>query len=85
VIPIGEKDQGRSLIERVLQGLGIPVPFGSFSFQIPEEGKHPRLAASFSTLRVMNEGEPIYLIDFDMPSAILPFFTGPRGGSIVRY
>ena len=56
VIPIGEKDQGRSLIEGVLQGLGIPVSFGYFSFRIPEEGKRPRLTGSFSTLRVMNEG-----------------------------
>jgi hypothetical protein len=85
VIPIGEKDQGRSLIEGVLQGLGIPVPFGYFSFRIPEESKRPRLTGSFSTLQVMNEGEPIYLIDFDMPPAVLPFLKGRRGGRVVRY
>ena len=85
VIPIGEKDQGRSLVEGVLQGLGIPVPFGYFSFRIPEEGKRPRLTASFSALRAMNEGEPIYLIDFDMPPAVLPFLNGRRGGRVVRY
>ncbi|MDP2839524.1 MAG: LysM peptidoglycan-binding domain-containing protein, partial [Syntrophales bacterium] len=85
VIPIGEKDQGRSLVEGVLQGLGIPVSFGYFSFRIPEEGKRPRLTGSFSTLRVMNEGEPIFLIDFDMPPAVLPFFNGRRGGRVVRY
>ena len=79
VIPIGEKDQGRPLIEGVLHGLGIPVSFGHFSFRIPEEGKRPRLTASFSTLRVMNEGEPVYLIDFDMPPAFLPFLTRPPG------
>jgi len=85
VIPIGEKDQGRSLVEGVLQGLGIPVSFGYFSFRIPEEGKRPRLTGSFSTLRVMNEGEPIYLIDFDVPPAGLPFFNGRREGRVVRY
>ncbi|MCG2739666.1 MAG: LysM peptidoglycan-binding domain-containing protein [Syntrophaceae bacterium] len=85
VIPIGEKDQGRSLVEAVLQGLGIPVSFGYFSFRIPEEGKRPRLTGSFSTLRVMNEGEPIYLIDFDVPPAGLPFFNGRREGRVVRY
>ena len=85
VIPIGEKDQGRSLIEGVLHGLGIPVSFGYFSFRIPEEGKRPRLTGSFSTLRVMNEGEPIYLIDFDVPPAGLPFFNGRREGRVVRY
>lgn len=85
VIPIGEKDQGRSLVEGVLQGLGIPVSFGYFSFRIPEEGKRPRLTGSFSTLRVMNEGEPIFLIDFDMPPAVLPFLNGRRGGRVVRY
>lgn len=85
VIPIGEKDQGRSLVEAVLQGLGIPVSFGYFSFRIPEEGKRPRLTGSFSTLRVMNEGEPMYLIDFDLPPAGLPFFNGRREGRVVRY
>jgi hypothetical protein len=85
VIPIGENDQGRSLIEGVLKGLGIPVPFGYFSFRIPEESKRPRLSGSFSTLQVMNEGEPIYLIDFDMPPAVLPFLNGRRGGRVVRY
>ena len=85
VIPIGEKDQGRTLIEGVLQGLGIPVSFGYFSFRIPEEGKRPRLTGSFSALRAMNEGEPIYLIDFDMPPAVLPFLNGRRGGRVVRY
>jgi hypothetical protein len=85
VIPIGEKDQGRSLIEGVLQGLGIPVSFGYFSFRIPEEGNRPRLTGSFSALRAMNEGEPIYLIDFDLPSAVLPFLNGRRGGRVVRY
>ena len=85
MLPIGEKDQGRALIEGVLQGLGIPVSFGYFSFRIPEEGKRPRLTASFSALRVMNEGEPIYLIDFDMPPPVLPFFNGLRGGRVVRY
>jgi hypothetical protein len=85
VIPIGEKDRGRSLVECVLQGLGIPVSFGYFSFRIPEEGKRPRLTASFSALRAMNEGEPIYLIDFDVPPAVLPFLNGQRGGHVVRY
>ncbi|MBU1745369.1 MAG: LysM peptidoglycan-binding domain-containing protein [Proteobacteria bacterium] len=85
VIPIGEKDQGRSLVEAVLQGMGIPVSFGYFSFRIPEEGKRPRLTGSFSTLRVMNEGEPMYLIDFDLPPAGLPFFNGRREGRVVRY
>ncbi|MBU1965781.1 MAG: hypothetical protein KKD24_08205, partial [Proteobacteria bacterium] len=85
VIPIGEKDQGRSLVEAVLQGMGIPVSFGYFSFRIPEEDKRPRLTGSFSTLRVMNEGEPMYLIDFDLPPAGLPFFNGRREGRVVRY
>jgi hypothetical protein len=86
VIPIGEQDQGRSLIEGVLKGLGIPVPFGYFSFRIPPEtSKRPRLTGSFSTLQVKNEGEPIYLIDFDMPPAFLPFLHGRRGGNVVRY
>ena len=85
VIPIGEKDQGRSLVEGVLQGLGIPVSFGYFSFRIPEEGKRPRLTGSFSTLRAMNEGEPIYLIDFDVPPTGLPFLNGRREGRVVRY
>ena len=85
VIPIGEKDHGRSLIEGVLQGLGIPIPFGYYSFRIPEDSKRPRLTGSFSTLRVMNEGEPIYLIDFDMPPAVLPFLNSGRGGRVVRY
>ena len=73
------------LVEGLLQGPGIPVSFGYFSFRIPEEGIRPRLTGSFSTLRVMNEGEPIYLIDFDMPPAVLPFLTGRRGGRVVRY
>ncbi|MCX5820855.1 MAG: LysM peptidoglycan-binding domain-containing protein [Deltaproteobacteria bacterium] len=85
VLPIGEKDQGRALIEGVLKGLGIPVSFGHFSFRIPDEGKRPRLTASFSALRAMNEGEPIYLTDFDMPPAVLPFLNGSRGGRVVRY
>jgi hypothetical protein len=85
VLPIGEKDQGRALIERVLQGLGIPISFGHFTFRIPEEGKRPRLTASFSALRAINEGEPVYLIDFDAPPASLPFLSGRREGRVVRY
>jgi hypothetical protein len=85
ILPIGETDQGRTLVEGVLQGLGIPVSFGHFSFRIPEEGKRPRLTASFSALRVMNEGDPIYLITFDVPPAGLPFLNGRQGGRVVRY
>jgi hypothetical protein len=85
VIPIGEKDQGRPLIEATLRGLGIPVSFGQFSFQSPEEGKHPRLTASFSALRVINGKEPIFLIDFDVPPTVLPFLNGHRGGHFFRY
>lgn len=84
VILIGEAAQVRNLIEGVLQGLGIPVSFGYFSFRIPDEGKRPRLTGSFSTLRTITEGEPVYLIDFDMPSAVLPFLNGGRG-RVVRY
>jgi hypothetical protein len=85
VILIGENDQGRPLIEGVLQGLGIPVSFGHFSFRIPEEGLRPRFTASFPALRTMKEEEPIYLIDFDIPPPVVPFFNGLRGGRVVRY
>ncbi len=85
VIPVGENNQGRPLIEGVLQGLGIPVSFGYFSFRIPEEGKRPRLTGSFSALRATTEGEPVYLIDFDVPPAGLPFLNGRREGRVVRY
>jgi hypothetical protein len=85
VIMIEDKDQGRPLIEGVLEGLGIPVSFGHFSFRIPEEGLRPRFSASFSSLRTMKDGEPVYLIDFDIPPPILPFFSGPQGGRVIRY
>ncbi|MFZ4437139.1 MAG: LysM peptidoglycan-binding domain-containing protein [Syntrophales bacterium] len=85
VIPIRERDQGRSLIEGTLQGLGISVSFGYFSFRIPQEGKRPRLTGSISTLRAMNGGEPIFLIDFDLAPAVLPFFSGRRGERVIRY
>ena len=85
VLQVGEKDQGRGLVEGVLRWLKIPVSFGHFSFRIPDEGKRPRLSGSFSTLRTMNEGEPVYLVDFDMPPAMLPFLNGGRGGRVVRY
>jgi hypothetical protein len=85
VIPVGENSQGRPLIEGVLQGLGIPVSYGFFSFRIPEEGKRPRLTASFPALRATTEGESVYLIDFDVPPAGLPFLNGRREGRVVQY
>lgn len=85
VIPVGENSHGRPLIEGVLQGLGIPVSYGFFFFRIPEEGKRPRLTGSFSALRTTIEGEPVNLIDFDMPPALLPFLNGRRGGRVVQY
>lgn len=86
IIPIGENDQGRPLIEAVLHGLGMPCSFGFFSFRVPdEENKRSRLTASFSSLRTMKEDKPIYLIDFDIPSSGLPFITGRHEGRVVRY
>ncbi|MCE5266148.1 MAG: LysM peptidoglycan-binding domain-containing protein [Deltaproteobacteria bacterium] len=85
VLQIGEQEQGRSLVEGTLRWLGTPVSFGHFSFRIPYEGKRARLTGAFSTLRVTIEGEPAYLIGFDIPSAVLPFLNGSRGGRIVRY
>jgi len=85
VIPVGENNQGRPLIEGVLQGVGIPVSYGFFSFRIPEEGKRPRLTASFSALRATTEREAVYLIDFDVPPAGLPFLQNRREGRIGRY
>jgi hypothetical protein len=85
VIPIGEKDQGRPLIEGVLQGLGIPVSFGYFTFRIPEEGKRPRFTASFSALKAIIGGNPVYLVDFDLPPSVPAFLIGRKTGSIVRY
>lgn len=85
VIVIGQKDKGRALIEDVLRGLGIPVSFGHFSCRIPEENQRTRLTSSFSALRTNLEDKPVYLIDFDIPSPVLPFFTGPQGGLVIRY
>jgi hypothetical protein len=85
VLPIGEKDQGRAHIESVLQGVGIPLSFGYFTFRIPEEEKRPRLTASFFALRAVNEGKSFYLIDFDAPPASLFFLDGLQGGRVVRY
>jgi hypothetical protein len=85
VITIGDRDQGRPFFEAVLQGLGLPCSFGYFSFRIPEKSNHPRLTASFSSLRTMNDGKPIYLIDFDPPPSGLPFLGGHGEGRVIRY
>jgi hypothetical protein len=86
IVTIGMKDQGRPLIETVLQVLGMPCSFGLFSFRIPEEeNKRPRLTASFSSLRTMKEGEPVYLIDFDVPPSGLPFISGKSEVRFIRY
>lgn len=85
VIPIGESASGRPLIEELLRGLRIPVPFGHFSFRVPEAGNRPRLTATFSALRATPGGEPLYLIDFDMSSDTLAFLHGLTGGRIAKY
>ncbi len=85
VIPIGESASGRPLIEDLLRGLRIPVPFGHFSFRVPEASNRPRLTATFSALRVTSGGEPLYLIDFDMSSDTLAFLHGLIGGRIAKY
>lgn len=85
VIPIAENRQGRALIEAVLQGVGIPVSYGFFFFRIPDEAEHPRLTASFSALRTETKGKPFYLIDFDMPTAGMPFLQNGGGVRFGRY
>jgi len=85
VIPIGESASGRPLIDGLLQGLRIPVPFGHFSFRVPEASNRPRLTATFSALRVTSGGEPLYLIDFDMSSDILTLLRGLLGSRVVKY
>jgi hypothetical protein len=85
VILIGENGSGRPFIEELLQGLRIPVPFGYFSFRIPEAGSRPRLTATFSALRVTSGGEPLYLIDFDMSPDTLTLLRGLLGPRVVKY
>ncbi|OHE17121.1 MAG: hypothetical protein A2X96_01355 [Syntrophobacterales bacterium GWC2_56_13] len=85
VILIGETDRNRPLIEGVLQGLNIPVSFGYFSFRIPKDGKRPRLTATFPALMAMTGGEPLYLIDFDMPPEAGSLLNGAKGGRVIRY
>jgi len=85
VILIGETDRNRPLIEGVLQGLNIPVSFGYFSFRIPKDGKRPRLTATFPALKAMTGGEPLYLIDFDMPPEALSLLNDAKGGRVIRY
>jgi hypothetical protein len=85
VIPIGERESGRPLIEGLLQGLQIPVSFGHFSFRIPEGGNRPRLTATFPALRATSGGEPLYLIDFDMSSDVLTFLHGLLRGRVAKY
>jgi LysM repeat protein len=85
VILIGESGSGRPFIEALLQGLRIPIPFGHFSFRVPETNSRPRLTATFSALRVTSGGEPLYLIDFDMSSDILTLLRGLLGSRVVKY
>jgi LysM repeat protein len=85
VVPIGESASGRPLIEGLLQGLQIPVSFGYFSFRIPEDGNRPRLTTTFPALRAMLDGEPLYLLDFDMSPDVLAFLNGLVRGRIIKY
>lgn len=85
ILAVGENSQGRSLIEEVLRGVGIPVSYGFFSTRIPEEGRRPRLTASFSALKAMAGEETVYLIDFDVPQAAIPLFQKRSGDRVVRY
>lgn len=85
VVPIGENTAGRPLIEDLLQGLQIPVPFGHYSFRVPETSGRPRLTATFSALRATFGDEPLYLLDFDMPPEILTLLRGLLGPRVVLY
>jgi hypothetical protein len=85
VILLGEKDRGRSLIEGVLRGLGIPVSFGYFSFRIPEDSGRPRISATLPALRTESGGKTLYLIDFELPPDAISLLRDRRGGRVVRY
>ena len=85
VVPIGEGESGRPLIEALLRALQIPVIFGHFDFRIPADGNRPRLTATFPALRAMQGSEPLYLLDFDMSPDVLAFLGGLTGGRIARY
>jgi hypothetical protein len=85
VIVIDADASGRPLIEGLLQGLQIPVSFGHFAFRIPEGGNRPRVTTTFPALRVTSGGEPLYLLDFEIPPAVQTFINSLTGGRIVLY
>lgn len=85
VIPLEENESGRPLIEKVLQGLRIPVSFGHFSFRVPQEGTPPRLTVTFAALRTGAGGEPLYLIDFELSSDILTLLRTLLGPRVILY
>lgn len=85
VIFIGEAERGRQLIDGVLKGINIPVSFGYFSFRVPVEGGRTRLAATLPALKTTAGGQPLYLIDFDLPPHALSLFQGAGGGRVIRY
>jgi hypothetical protein len=85
LLTIGENDRGRSLIESVLRGAGLPASFGYYSLRVPKEGKISRLNISFSALNSLIETGQVYLVDFDMADWFLPLmFSGPRA-LVIRY
>ena len=81
----GDQETGRPFVETLLRGISMPFSFGYFSFRIPEDDKRPRLAVSFAALKTMVGGEPLYLIDFDLPPEARILFQSSRGGRIIRY
>jgi hypothetical protein len=85
LISIGENEKGRFLIEALLKKAGYPVSFGYFSCMIPEESLKSRFEISFSALSFVNDGERVYLLDFDMPAGILSVINSRQKTMIIRY
>ena len=85
VISVGENEKGRLVIEDLLKKAGYPVSFGYFSCLIPEESLKSRFEISFSALGLVNDGERVYLLDFDIPAGILSVINNRQKTMILRY
>ncbi len=85
LLTVGPNEKGRQLAESVLRGAGLPVSPGYYSVSIPGEGEHRRVDISFTALGSSTAAGKILLVDFDMPTWLLPRAYIGQDVVVIRY
>mgnify|MGYP001154716010 CR=1 FL=1 len=85
IIFISEREQKKTVVQKVLYAMNIPFSSNDFKFSIPERASKPRMTIHLPATKIVRNKSFIYIADFDMDREIYRLLNRKWGVNLVKY